>query len=379
VDLVRFVLEEHLRTKRPLPELARSYEIDKSWLYKRLKRYRLEGDLEARSRRPARSPTRLADLYEDEIVAIRKRLEGSGFDHGPYSIQSELLLSHEKVPSVSTIYRVLKARGFVSPEPHKRPKSSYVRFVAELPNEVWQADVTHVAMADGSFMEVLNIIDDHSRVCIASKVFLSTRSVDVVRTLHQAAATWGYPQSLLTDNGAIFTASHRGGEAALETECLSLGIKTKHSRPYHPQTCGKVERFHQTEKKFLFKQDKPATKKQLQGQLNRFSDYYNNLRPHRGIGRARPIEAFSARSKATPNGPKIEAGGYRVRRDKVDRWGRITIRHRSKLHHVGIGNRFAGERVIVLIAGRDIKVLSIDGVAIRHFLLDPEHDYQRIP
>ena len=138
------------------------------------------------------------------------------------------------MPSVSTIWRVLKARGFVTPQPHKRPKSSYTRFVAELPNECWQADVTHVEVADGVVFEVLNIIDDHSRLCVASRVFVSTRSPDVVRTLHRAAAQWGYPEKFLTDNGAIFTASKGGGVGDMEAELLWLGIASKHSRPYPP-------------------------------------------------------------------------------------------------------------------------------------------------
>jgi transposase InsO family protein len=154
---------------------------------------------------------------------------------------------------------MLKARGFVTPQPHKRPKSSYARFVAELPNERWQADVTHVTVADGVVFEVLNMIDDHSRVCVASRAFVTTRSADVVRSLHNAAAQWGFPESFLTDNGAIFTASRVNGVGAMEAELLALGIASKHSRPYHPQTRGKVERFHQTLKKFLAKQEPAAT------------------------------------------------------------------------------------------------------------------------
>ena len=172
---------------------------------------------------------------------------------------------------------MLKARGFVTPQPHKRPKGSWRRFQAELPNECWQADVTHVGLADGSAIEVLNIIDDHSRLCVCSRAFVTTRSPDVVRALHRAAQSWGYPAAWLTDNGAIFTAAARGNDlGAIEPELLSLGIRSKHSRPYHPQTCGKVERFHQTLKRYLAKQDPPDTKKQLQAQLDAFVAYYNH-------------------------------------------------------------------------------------------------------
>lgn len=233
MDVGRFVVEAHLREKRPVAELARSYGVHRSWVYELLKRYRLEGDagLEPRSKRPRSSPTRISDLFEEEIVELRKELLDGGYDAGAATIQTHLARRHETVPSVPTIWRVLRARGFVSPQPHKRPKSSYKRFQAELPNERWQADVTHWALGDGRVLEVLNVIDDHSRLCVASRVFVSTRSPDVVRTLHVAAGKWGYPASMLTDNGAIFTASYRGGEAAMEAELWSLGIETRHSRP----------------------------------------------------------------------------------------------------------------------------------------------------
>jgi transposase InsO family protein len=200
VDKGRFLIETHLKTKRPIAELAAAHNVSRGWLYKLLRRYQLEGEagLEPRSRRPKSSPTRIADLYEDEIVALRKELSDAGFDAGAETIHTHMARRHAKVPSVPTIWRVLKARGFVTPQPHKRPKSSWTRFVADFPNECWQADVTHVEVADGVVFEVLNVIDDHSRLCVASHVFVTTRSPDVVRTLHSAAATWGYPQRFLT-------------------------------------------------------------------------------------------------------------------------------------------------------------------------------------
>jgi transposase InsO family protein len=381
MDKGRFLIETYLRTGRSIKELAAAHAVSESWLFKLLRRYRLEGPagLEPRSRRPKTSPTRIADLYEDEIVRVRKELADGGFDAGAETIHFHMATPGRQVPSVSTIHRVLVARGFVTPEPHKRPKSSWKRFVAEFPNECWQADVTHVEVADGVVYEVLNIIDDHSRLCVASKLFVTTRAPDVVRTLHKAAATWGYPQRFLTDNGRIFTTPLGSGVGAMELELLSLGIATTHGRPYHPQTQGKVERFHQTLKKYLAKQEPATTKKLLQGQLNRFAEYYNTERPHRGIGRRRPIEAFGAREKAGPIGPRIEAGGYRIRHDKVDRGGSVTLRYKGKLHHIGVGCPYAGWRVILLVAGLDVRVIGLDGSPLRHLTLDPSVDYQRIP
>jgi transposase InsO family protein len=381
MDKGQFLIETHLRTGRSIKELAAAHGVSESWLFKLLRRYRLEGPigLEPRSRRPKMSPTRIADLYEDEIVRRRKELAEGGFDAGAETIHFHMATPGREIPPVSTIHRVLVARGFVTPEPHKRPKSSWTRFCAEFPNECWQADVTHVEVADDVVYEVLNIIDDHSRLCVASRVFVTTRSPDVVRTLHKAAATWGYPKRFLTDNGRIFTTPPGSAIGAMEAELLSLGIETRHSRPYHPQTCGKVERFHQTMKKYLAKQEPATTKKLLRGQLNRFADSYNTERPHRSLGRRTPFEAWSAREKAGPVGPRIEAAGYRIRHDKVDRGGSVTLRYKGKLHHIGVGCPYAGWRVILLVAGLDVRILGIDGSPLRHLTLDPSVDYQRIP
>lgn len=116
-------------------------------------------------------------------------------------------------------------------------------------------------------MDIVNFLDDFSRVCLASHVFATTTAPDVVTTFRKAAEAYGFPASVLTDNGCIYTASHRNGRAAMETELFDLGIVYKHSRPYHPQTCGKVERFHQTLKLFLSNQPKPLTIVELQQSL----------------------------------------------------------------------------------------------------------------
>lgn len=188
----------------------------------------------------------------------------------------------------------------------------------------------------------MHVIDDHSRVCVAATAFRVAKAHDVVKTFHHAAATWGYPASVLSDNGAVFTAAYRNGIGALESELCALGIAFKHSRPYHPQTCGKVERFHQTVKKFLARQHPPTTIRGLQAQLDGFADYYNSVRPHRSIGRRTPIDAFHARTKAHPRLRGVTVDGYRLRHDTIDDSGKITIRYQSRLYHIGLGRRHAG-------------------------------------
>ena len=157
--------------------MAAAHGVNPGWLFKLARRYRLDGPagLEPRNRRPKSSPSRICDLYEDEIVAMRKRLLDDGFDAGAQTIHYHLARRHQVVPSVSTIWRVLKVRGFVTPQPHKRPKSSYRRFTAAVPNECWQADVTHVVIGNDEVFEVLNIIDDHSRLCVASRAMVRVK------------------------------------------------------------------------------------------------------------------------------------------------------------------------------------------------------------
>ncbi|HEX3840015.1 MAG TPA: integrase core domain-containing protein [Acidimicrobiales bacterium] len=318
-------------------------------------------------------------MFEDEIVAIHKALADDGLDAGAATVHYHLAQRHRQPPSVSTVFRVLKARGFVTLQPQKRPKSSFTRFVADLPNECWQADMTHVELDNGEAYEVLNMIDDHSRLCVASRAIRVVKATDVVRVLHKSAETWGYPASFLTDNGLIFTTQRNHQVAgATEQELFSLGVEAKHARPYHPQTCGKVERFHQTMKKFLEKQD-VATPKQLQRQLDRFVAYYNDVRPHRGIGRKTPAAVYAAREKAGPAPSLVKVGDRRLRFDRVDKAGRVTLRHRGRLFHIGIGNAYAGWRVAMLIDGLKIEIVGLDGSPLRRLVLDPTKDYQRIP
>ncbi len=383
MDLAGYVVNAVLVEGKSVAEVAAAHGVSRSWLYELLARYREHGEagLKPASRRPRSSPRRVSAELEEEIVLLRKSLAEEGLDAGAATIHYHLLCRHRRrkasVPSVATIWRVLSRRGFVVPQPHKRPRSSWRRFAAELPNECWQADVTHWALAEGTEVEILNVIDDHSRLLVASRAFATTKAADVVETFHAAVAAHGAPASVLTDNGAIFTAESRHGRCAMETELALLGVAYKHSRPYHPQTCGKVERFHQTLKKYLSRQRRPATVEALQAQLDRFGAYYNDARPHRALGRRTPSQAFAARTKATPrNPPLVVEGHHRLRRDRIDKTGSVTLRYRSKLLHIGVGRVHAGVRVLLLVHDLDVRVVTEDGELLRHLTLDPTKTYQ---
>ncbi|MCA1675581.1 MAG: integrase core domain-containing protein [Actinobacteria bacterium] len=379
MDLSRFVVDAVVLEGRSLRTVAQEHGVSKSWVQELVLRFRAGGyeALRVRSKAPRCVANRTSGEVEDRIVGLRKELLDQGFDGGAHTIHYHLSLTYASPPSVATIWRVLKRRGFVTPQPHKRPKSSYVRFEASLPNESWQSDVTFWELKDGTKVEILNFIDDFSRVCVASRVLKTTRSPDVVATLYDAGRDWGLPGSLLTDNGCIYTATYRGGYSAMESELFHLGITYKHSRPYHPQTCGKVERFHQTLKKFLNKQKKARSIAELQAQVDRFVTYYNDIRPHRAKDRMTPRAAFDSRAKALPR--KLDHGytrELRVRHDKIDQHGTVTIRYQSKLHHIGMGRALNGRRVILLVAGRQIRVLDEQGELLRELVLDPARDYQ---
>ncbi len=382
MGMAQLVVTAVLVEGRSKSEVARAYGVSRRWVITLVQRYLAEGEsgLEARSRRPHRSPGQTPRPVEDEIVRIRKELDRAGHEAGAATIAFHLEQRRGHTPAVSTIWRILVDRGFVTPQPHKRPKSSYLRFAAEQPNERWQADITHWTLADGTDVEILNIEDDHSRLCLDSHALRTFKGHDVDRRFRETADTYGNPASLLTDNGAVFTGRSRGrGRVALEVTLHARGISFRHSRPYHPQTCGKVERFHQTEKKWLAHQARARTLRQLQRQLDSFRSYYNEHRPHRALGRRTPATAYAARPKAIPTGTPLHAGHWRIRHDRIDPSGVFTLRHNSRLHHIGVGRRHAGTDVLILVHDLSIRVLTSDGELIRELELDPTVDYQRQP
>jgi transposase InsO family protein len=367
---------------RPVSEVAWDYRVARSWIYTLLARYRAEGEagLEPRSRRPHSNPRQLPPALEERIVELRKQLTEQGLDAGAVTVAWHLEQEYGSAPAISTIHQVLTRRGFITPQPHKRPRCSYIRFEAEQPNECWQADITHWRLADGSQAEILDIIDDHSRLaiaCTARPVFTGLAVRGCFRT---AFAHHGLPASVLTDNGMVFTARHAtgpGGRTALQVELAALGIVFKNSRPYHPQTCGKVERFHGTVKKWLAKQQPAATSvAELQTQLDTFIEHYNTRRPHRSCNRHTPISAYRARPLATPTGTP-PGTHWRVRADTVDNCGKLTLRHAGRLHHIGIGARWKHTPVLMLIAGLKIRIIATNtGELTRELNLDTSRDYQ---
>jgi transposase InsO family protein len=379
----RLVITAVVAEKRRPSEVAAAYRVSRSWVYELLERYRAEGDaaFEPRSRRPKTSPAAIPEPTVGLIVAVRKELAGQGLDAGPDTIAWHLAHHHQVTVSAATISRYLARAGLVVPEPRKRPKSSYLRFEAEQPNECWQSDFTHYPLAGGAGTEVLTWLDDHSRLALSVTAHRRVTGPIVLAAFRAAVAVYGAPASTLTDNGMVFTtrfSGGRGGRNGLETELRRRGITQKNGKPNHPQTQGKVERFQQTMKKWLAAQDpQPATLPQLQALLDTFTSTYNGTRPHRSLPhQATPAAAYAARPKAVP-GDRTGDAHDRVRTDKISKTGNVTLRTGGRLHHIGVGRTYAGTHILLLIQDLDIRILNAaTGELLRELVLDPTRDYQ---
>ena len=379
----RLVITAVVVERRRPAEVAAAYGVSRSWIYELVARYRAEGDtaLEPRSRRPKSSPRALPYSVVELIVELRKDLEGQGLDAGADTIRWHLARRDGLMVSASTISRYLARRGLVTPAPKKRPKASYIRFAAELPNECWQSDFTHHRLADGIDVEILTFLDDHSRLALSVTAHQPVTGPVVLRAFRDAVERHGPPASTLTDNGMVFTtrlSGGRGGRNGFETELRRLGVVQKNSRPNHPTTCGKVERFQQTLKNWLRAQPtQPCTRSELQGLLDVFVDHYNTRRPHRSLpGHTTPAVAYTIRPKATP-GTREDDTHWRVRHDIVDTAGRVTLRHHGRLHHIGIGRTHARTPIVMLIADLDIRIIATaTGEVLRTLTLNPNIDYQ---
>jgi transposase InsO family protein len=277
----RVVVSKIISKQMSASEAAVAYGVSRQHVHRWLARYRDRGfdGLEPRSRRPHSNPRRTASGVAERIVALRRELAAQGLDHGPQTIGWHLEHEQLPVPSTSTIRRILVAAGLVTAEPRKRPKSSYRRFEADQPNECWQSDFTHWQLADGTGVEIINWLDDHSRYLLASRVYRRVTGPIVISTFLTAGDTYGPPQSTLTDNGSVYTSRFTGGRNGFEYLLANLGITQKNGHPGHPQTQGKIERFHQTLKRWLAAQPAAATPDELQAQLDRFQRIYNELRP----------------------------------------------------------------------------------------------------
>jgi len=373
---------------RSQSEVARYYHISQSTVSRYVARFRHEGEeaFEPRSRRPKHSPNAIPPETVDLILLERRRLIDQGLDAGPDTIAWHLLHNHQVHVSATTISRYLTRNHLVTPEPKKRPKTAYIRFQAELPNQCWQADFTHYPLTrpdgrPGHDTEILTWLDDCSRYALRVTAHLAVTGPLVLRSFRQAVEIYGIPSSTLTDNGNVFTTRLTGGKGglnALETELRGLGVQQKNSHPNHPTTCGKVERFQQTLKSWLRAQPfQPTSLEQLQALLDTFVSLYNHQRPHRSLPhRATPAVTYHTLPKASPADHHGDPH-WRIRHDIIDDTGSVTLRIAGRLLHIGVGRPYARTHVVLLVYDLDVRVIDVHtGELLRALTLDLSHTYQ---
>ena len=386
----RLVITAITIENRSVAEVIAAYGVSRSWLYELLARYRAEGEtaFEPRSKAPKTSPTATPPETVDLVLRLRKQLLEAGHDAGPDTLRWHLAQHHDLTTSRATIHRILTRHGAITPQPKKRPKSSYIRFQAAMPNECWQSDFTHYPLTDTATfpkgVEIITWLDDCTRYALHISAHRAITTPIVKDTFRTTAAQHGIPASTLTDNGMVYTVrlasiSHRGGRNGFEQQLRDWHVVQKNSRPNHPTTCGKVERFQQTMKNWLRAQPaQPSTLAELQALLDRFRAEYNHHRPHRSLPhRATPAALYNTMPKALPEPRRNTHTHDRIRHDIVDKSGSITLRIAGQLRHIGVGRTHARTHVILLVQDLKVRVVNaITGELLRELTIDTSKDYQ---
>lgn len=377
----KLIIQSILEAGLTPAQAADRYGLSRRWVYELLRRYRTGGEpaLHATSRRPRGNPHTTGAEVAERIRQLRQALMVQGLDAGAAMIAWHLHKEALPVPSHSTIHRILRAGGLVTDQPHKRPRSSWQRFQADQPNETWQSDFTHWRLADGTDIEILNFLDDHSRYLLSCTPHPRVTGEIVLNQFLTAGNAHGFPASTLTDNGMVFTTRFSGGKGGLnafEKALQTLGIQQKNGSPNHPQTQGKIERFHQTQKAWLAAHDPADSIEALAGDLEQFRHTYNHERPHRALERRTPAQAYATEPKASPaNIPTSKH--HRVRIDRVDNDGKATLRYAGKLRHLGIGREHCRTRIIMLVKDADVTVINMTtGEILGDYTIDPNKNYQ---
>jgi transposase InsO family protein len=281
---------------------ASEYGYSRRHLQRLLARYRDGGldALEPRSRRPKTTPIATPQDVRERVIELRSGLTADGLDARPVTIAWHLEQEGLKPPAAATISRILHQAGLITPRPASVPVSSYTRFEMAQPNEMWQSDFIHWRLADGTDVEILVWLDDHSRYLLSCTAHEPVTGDDVVTAFLGLVEEYGPPASTLTDNGSVYTSRFTGGRNAFEYVLPLLGVRQKNGSPGHPQTQGKTERFHQTLQRWLAARPPARTTRELQSQLDEFRRHYNELRPHRALHRRTPGDAYRATPKAIP-------------------------------------------------------------------------------
>lgn len=370
------VLLEPERTGDSVLEVCRRRGLSRASYYRYRRRYLDEGaaGLEPRSRRPRGSPARIAAELESQIVTLRQ-----GHPRwGARRIQAELERAGTEPPAVATIHRALTRNSLVPPQPPRRRKAK-LRFERPVANDLWQIDGTQVRLADGRAAWVVDCLDDHARFLLAAIACPGPSGEVAWACFAQASSAYGLPRQLLSDNHLSFTGRLFGIQVAFERRLAQVGVKLINAAPAHPQTLGKLERFHRTLKEWLAEEGPALDLEHLQLLLDRFRPHYNGERPHQGIGNATPGERYRARSlPAAPSQEQAPAQATSLESGSAA-WRKVSASGIVRYDGLAIivGRRYAGARVQVAEIGQLIQIRRGEEL-VRALVPDASKPYQTL-
>jgi len=283
----------------PFSELCRRFNISRQTGYKWLDRHKTQGveGLADQSRRPHHSPTRSPDQTVEMVLDLRRQ-----YGWGGRKIERRLRdLGHADVPAPATITEILRRHGMIA-ERDSAQRQHWQRFEHEHPNSLWQMDFKgDFPTLVGGRCSPLTVLDDHSRfnIVLAACARMTTQVVQA--ELERAFRCYGLPARINTDNGAPWGSPSAPGQiTALAVWLIRLGIHVSYSRPYHPQTNGKDERFHRTLKAEVLERHAFTTHAHVQQELERWRHVYNTERPHEALGMATPLTRYKPSLRAMP-------------------------------------------------------------------------------
>lgn len=334
----------------------------------------LEAALLPVSRAPVSSPHKIDPVIAELACAIRLELVADGWDAGPISVQARMRARGVQPPSRATLARIFTRAALVTPQPRKRPRSSWHRFVHPFPNSCWQLDAFVFRLTDGSSAAVFQLTDDHARFAVASLAARAETSDAAVAVVRAGIQRHGIPQRLLTDNGSAFNLSRRGMSTPLTAYLAVLGVQAITGRPSHPTTQGKNERHHATTRRWLAAHSTPNTIEDLQQLLDTFDHAYNTERPHQALDGRTPAAAYTALPKATPPTPPVAPTAPERRQiltRTVDSRGVIYAAHRQ----FKISRTLAGRTVIVVHDDHVFHLIDDHGTVIDTHTDPPTHHY----
>ena len=316
--------------------LCRAYGVTRKTGYKWVKRYEEGESLTDRSREPHSIPHRTPPEIEAAILRVRAENPGWGAKTIKRVLENEGVTG---LPSARTVNTVLNRCGCIEEE-ESRKRKAFQRFEKDACNEMWQTDFKgEFKTKDGKYCYPLDILDDHSRFAIRIAASDTTAGV-VIPCFRDAFAEYGLPRAILSDNGAQF-AGFRNGYTQFEKWLMCLDILPVHGRIKHPQTQGKIERFHRTMKSELLKYREFEDASHAHDAFQEWREKYNFQRPHEALGMRRPGDVYVPSDRQLPNRIREWEYNGRFRVIKVNSWGYV----RFDRFQVYLSETMIGERV----------------------------------